>query len=107
MRSSDSPTRANASDSHEEDYRWPVLRKSVPKWLFHFLNLTFICKVPLDLHLRYTHLIPDSNHPKPGPDCGCASRVRGCQTASHPPRDIRLRTLRHRARDKRGRVHRR
>ena len=28
----------------EEDYRWPILRKNVPKWFFHFLNLTFIGK---------------------------------------------------------------
>lgn len=27
---------------HEEDYRWPILRKKLPKWFFHLLNLTFI-----------------------------------------------------------------
>jgi len=27
---------------HEEDYRWPILRKILPKWFFHLLNLIFI-----------------------------------------------------------------
>lgn len=28
--------------SHEEDYRWELLRAKVPKWLFQVFNLTFI-----------------------------------------------------------------
>lgn len=28
--------------SHDEDYRWAVLRKQLPPWLFQVTNLTFI-----------------------------------------------------------------
>ena len=29
-------------DSWEEDYRWPVLRRKVPKWQYKIISLTFI-----------------------------------------------------------------
>jgi len=47
-----SPTRADTRDSDEEDYRWPILRKNVPKWFFHLFNLTFIGKTSSNLQLR-------------------------------------------------------
>jgi hypothetical protein len=30
---------------NEEDYRWVVLRKTIPMWFFHVTNLTFIGSV--------------------------------------------------------------
>lgn len=30
------------SPSHEEDYRWEVLRRKIPRWFFHVVNLVFI-----------------------------------------------------------------
>jgi len=104
-RSSDPFTRVDVRDSHEEDYRWPILRKSLPKWFFHLFNLVFIGEMYPNLHLCSAHPALESNHTGRGSVRGCASRVRGCQTTSRPSRDIRLRTLCHRARDKRDRVH--
>jgi len=34
--------RKNLFSWSEEDYRWAVLRKTIPMWLFHVTNLTFI-----------------------------------------------------------------
>ena len=32
--------------SNEEDYRWVVLRKKIPPWLFQVTNLVFIGTSP-------------------------------------------------------------
>lgn len=96
----------DARHSRDEDYRWPILRKNVPKWFFHLLNLIFIGKMSPKLRLHSAHLVSKSNHTELGPVRGCTTCIRGCQTTSYLARNIRLRTLYHWALDKRDRVHR-
>ena len=39
---SQSVLNSDCACSGDEDYRWAVLRKRIPVWLFHIVNLTFI-----------------------------------------------------------------
>ena len=88
MRLSGSQTRADDRDSHEEDYRWPILRKNVPKWFFHLLNLTFIGRMSFNLRLRSIHLVSKSDHTEPDSVRASTSCIPGCQTTPHLARDI-------------------
>ena len=58
MQPSGLPTRVDARDSHEEDYRRSVLRKNVPKLFFYLFNLTLIGKISPNLHFIAPILFP-------------------------------------------------
>ena len=40
--------------SNDEDYRWQIVRKKIPSWLFQVFNLTFIGKFIFDYRVRYS-----------------------------------------------------
>lgn len=67
----------------EEDYRWPIVRRNVPKWFLHIFGLTFIALYQNFLLLstalpQYFLLTTREHAPAFGwPDCALAALTLG------------------------------